>query len=757
MSTKFYTLLTDIGAAKLASAAALGVPLKITHMAVGDGGGVLPTPDSKQAALVNEKRRAALNMLYIDPQNSSQIIAEQVIPENEGGWWIREVGLFDESGALIAVGNCPESYKPQLAEGSGRTQTVRMVLITSSTDNITLKIDPAVVLATRKYVDDKISEHEQSRRHPDASLTAKGFTQLSSATNSESEILAATPKAVKAAYDLAAGKASASHTHPWNQITGVPAASLTVKGIVQLSSATNSTSETQAATPKAVKAAYDLAAGKAPVSHTHPWSQITDVPAASLTVKGTVQLSSATNSTSETQAATPKAVKAAYDLAAGKAPVSHTHPWSQITDVPAASLTVKGTVQLSSATNSTSETLAATPKAVKSAYDNAEKRLQKDQNGADIPDKRLFLRNIGATNSTTMSFSGGTGWFRLATVTMPQASSVVYISLIGGAGYNVNSPMQAGISELVLRAGNGNPKGLTGALWRRTSVGFTNFAWVNTSGDTYDVYVEIGNYATGVNIQWDYTSNASVTIHTSPTYTANKPTGLTDGTVYVIYSSHIKPTAADLGLSDASGYVGRWVNTRVFTSSGTYTPTPGTKRIRVTITGGGGGGGGCKAISNNETFFGAGGGAGGTVITTLILTKDSYPVTIGAGGAGGVSATNGFKGGDSSFGSVIAPGGEGGGKSGVTNTNGGNGGVPSTGGINIIGGNGGDGQSGNIGVSGEGGTSYWGGGGRAGAGGGVSGKAYGSGGGGAYDAGYSGTSMTGGKGAAGVCIIEEFA
>ncbi|HFV6565787.1 TPA: phage tail protein [Escherichia coli] len=158
MSTKFYTMLTDIGAAKLASAAALGVPLKITHMAVGDGGGVLPTPDAKQTALVNEKRRAALNMLYIDPQNSSQIIAEQVIPENEGGWWIREVGLFDESGALIAVGNCPESYKPQLAEGSGRTQTVRMVLITSSTDNITLKIDPAVVLATRKYVDDKALE-----------------------------------------------------------------------------------------------------------------------------------------------------------------------------------------------------------------------------------------------------------------------------------------------------------------------------------------------------------------------------------------------------------------------------------------------------------------------------------------------------------------------------------------------------------------------------------------------------------------------
>ncbi len=216
-----------------------------------------------------------------------------------------------------------------------------------------------------------LAEHVRSRNHPDATLTAKGFTQLSSATNSTSETLAATPKAVKAAYDLAAGKAPVSHTHPWSQITGVPAASLTAKGTVQLSSAINSTSEILAATPKAVKAAYDLAAGKAPVSHTHPWSQITGVPAASLTAKGTVQLSSAINSTSETLAATPKAVKAAYDLAAGKAPASHTHPWSQITGVPAASLTAKGTVQLSSATDSQSETEAATPKAVKIAYDLA--------------------------------------------------------------------------------------------------------------------------------------------------------------------------------------------------------------------------------------------------------------------------------------------------------------------------------------------------------------------------------------------------
>ncbi|HCN7822962.1 TPA: tail fiber protein [Escherichia coli] len=518
MSTKFRTVITTAGAAKLAAANAPGGrKVNITTMAVGDGGGKLPVPDAGQTGLIHEVWRHALNKISQDKRNSNYIIAELVIPSEVGGFWMRELGLYDDAGTLIAVANMAESYKPALAEGSGRSQTCRMVIIVSSVASVELTIDTTTVMATQDYVDDKIAEHEQSRRHPDASLTAKGFTQLSSATNSTSETLAATPKAVKAAYDLANGKYTAQD------------ATTARKGLVQLSSATNSTSETLAATPKAVKAAYDLANGKYTAQD------------ATTARKGLVQLSSATNSDSETLAATPKAVKTAYDLANGKYTAQD------------ATTARKGLVQLNSAINSDSETLAATPKAVKSAYDNAEKRLQKDQNGADIPDKRLFLRNIGATNSTTMSFSGGTGWFRLATVTMPQASSVVYISLIGGAGYNVNSPMQAGISELVLRAGNGNPKGLTGALWRRTSVGFTNFAWVNTSGDTYDVYVEIGNYATGVNIQWDYTSNASVTIHTSPTYTANKPTGLTDGTVYVIYSSHIKPTAADVGALSLSG------------------------------------------------------------------------------------------------------------------------------------------------------------------------------------------------------------
>ncbi|EIT9563660.1 phage tail protein [Escherichia coli] len=561
MSTKFYTLLTDIGAAKLASAAALGVPLKITHMAVGDGSGVLPTPDAKQTALVNEKRRAALNMLYIDPQNSSQIIAEQVIPENEGGWWIREVGLFDESGALIAVGNCPESYKPQLAEGSGRTQTVRMVLITSSTDNITLKIDPAVVLATRKYVDDKALE-----------LKVYADDQMAK------HLAAPDP------HSQYAPKASPT-------FTGTPKAPTPAAG--------NNT--TQVATTAFVQAALT--------------ALINGAPATLDTLK---EIAAAINND-------PNFSTTINNALALKAPLS--------------SPALTGTPTAPTAAQSVNNTQIATTAFVKSAI----------------------------------------------------------AGMVGSAPAALDT-----LNELAAALGN-DP-----------------------------------NFATTM-------LNALA---------GKQPL---DNTLTNLSGKDVAGLLTYLGLGDTSGYVGRWVNTRVFTSSGTYTPTPGTKRIRVTITGGGGGGGGCQAISNNETFFGAGGGAGGTIISIMTPTQNSYPVTIGAGGAGGIGANYGLNGGYSSFASLIAIGGEGAGKVGVTNTNGGNGGVPSTGDIRITGGNGGDGQYGNINVSGEGGTSYWGGGGRAGAGGGVSGKAYGSGGGGAYDGGYSGTSMTGGKGAAGICIIEEFA
>ncbi|EGM7142006.1 tail fiber protein [Escherichia coli] len=336
MSTrKFRTLITDIGLAKLAATTAPGGrPVRLTHMAVGDGNGELRQPQKNQTSLYNEVWRQSVNRVFTDPENPNRLIAELVIPPETGGFWVREIGVFDDTGTMIAVGNTAESYKPTREEGSGRAQIFRAVITVTSDAVVELVMDTTTILPTTDYIDEKIAEHARSRNHPDATLTEKGFTQLSSATNSTSETLAATPKAVKAAYDLAAGKAPASHTHPWNQITGVPSASLTAKGTVQLSSATNSNSETLAATPRAVKAAYDLAASKASASHTHPWNQITGVPSASLTAKGTVQLSSATNSNSETLAATPKAVKAAYDLANSKAAAAHTHRWAQITDAP---------------------------------------------------------------------------------------------------------------------------------------------------------------------------------------------------------------------------------------------------------------------------------------------------------------------------------------------------------------------------------------------------------------------------------------
>ncbi|EPP5200630.1 tail fiber protein [Escherichia coli] len=374
MSTKFRTVITTAGAAKLAAATAPGGrKVNITTMAVGDGGGKLPVPDAGQTGLIHEVWRHALNKISQDKRNSNYIIAELVIPPEVGGFWMRELGLYDDAGTLIAVANMAESYKPALAEGSGRSQTCRMVIIVSSVASVELTIDTTTVMATQDYVDDKIAEHEQSRRHPDASLTAKGFTQLSSATNSTSETLAATPKAVKAVYDLANGKYTAQD------------ATTARKGLVQLSSATNSTSETLAATPKAVKAAYDLANGKYTAQD------------ATTARKGLVQLSSVTNSDSETLAATPKAVKTAYDLANGKYTAQD------------ATTARKGLVQLSSATNSDSETLAATPKAVKSAYDNAEKRLQKDQNGADIPGKDTFTKNIGACRAYSGALSTEAG------------------------------------------------------------------------------------------------------------------------------------------------------------------------------------------------------------------------------------------------------------------------------------------------------------------------------------------------------------
>ncbi|ENE8080741.1 phage tail protein, partial [Salmonella enterica] len=219
---------------------------------------------------------------------------------------------------------------------------------------------------------------------------------------------------------------------------------------------------------------------------------------------------------------------------------------------PDATTREKGFVQLSSETNSDSEALAATPKAVKAVMDNANGRLAKNSNGDDIPDKKQFARTIGAVTSTTITL-GESGWFKIATVVMPQSTSTAVIKLYGGSGYNVGSFEQAAISELVLRAGNGSPVGITATLWRRSPSAANEVAWVNTSGDTYDIYINIGQYAYWLIAQYDYTGNANVTLHSTPEYSSVQPGNSTSGHTYTIYSSLMKPTAGEVGALPITG------------------------------------------------------------------------------------------------------------------------------------------------------------------------------------------------------------
>ncbi|SUG76686.1 tail protein [Salmonella enterica subsp. enterica] len=430
MSTKFKTVITTAGAAKLAAATMPGgKKINLNVMAVGDGGGKLPDPDAGQTQLVNEVWRHTLNKISQDNRYSNYIVAELVIPPEVGGFWMRELGLYDDEGTLIAVANMAESYKPELAEGSGRAQTCRMVIIVSSVESVALSIDSTMVMATQDYVDDRLAEHEKSRRHPDATLKEKGFTQLSNATDSESETLAATPKAVKAAYDLADGKYTAQD----------------------------------------------------------------------------------------------------------------------------ATTARKGIIQLSNATDSTSETLAATPKAVKVAMDNANGRLEKNSNGGDIPDKKQFARTIGAVTSTNITFNDASGWYKIATVVMPQSASTAVIKLYGGAGFNVGYFEQAAISELVLRSGNGYPVGITATLWRRSPAAANEVAWVNASGDTYDIYINISQHAYWLIAQYDYTGNANVTLHSTPEYSSVQPGNSTSGQTYTLFNSLMKPTPEDVGALSVNG------------------------------------------------------------------------------------------------------------------------------------------------------------------------------------------------------------
>ncbi|AGR58489.1 Prophage long tail fiber protein [Salmonella bongori N268-08] len=448
---KFKTIITDYGKQRLIAAMSPGgTKLTLTQMAVGDGGGNPTNPDTTSTTLVNEVWRAAVNSVTVDKSHQNTIIVELLIPAEVGGFWVREAGIYDEFNKLVAICSLPASEKPLLEQGSGRAQTVRMTLVISDLSTINITIDSTTIIATNDYVDNSLKEHEKSRNHPDATLTDKGFVQLSSATGSTDETKAATPKAVKAAMD------NANKRQPGNE------------NLTALSSL--------AGQPD--KLPY-------------------------FTNKGAMSLAEFAEFMRTMLSKTDAASVLEY-------------------------LGLRETINLAAGA------------------------LQKDQNGGDIPDKKQFARTIGAVTSTTITL-GESGWFKIATVVMPQATSTAVIKLYGGAGFNAGSSEQGAISELVLRAGNGSPAGITATLWRRSPAAANEVAWVNTSGDTYDIYINIGQYAYWLIAQYDYTGNANVTLHSTPEYSSVQPGNSTSGQTYTIYSSLMKPTSEDVGALSVNG------------------------------------------------------------------------------------------------------------------------------------------------------------------------------------------------------------
>ncbi|WDB94840.1 phage tail protein [Escherichia albertii] len=387
MTVKYYAILTNQGAERLANATMLGSKLNLTQMAVGDANGVLPTPDPAQTKLINQKRIAPLNLLSVDPNNQSQIIAEQIIPENEGGFWIREIGLYDDEGVLIAVANCPETYKPQLQEGSGRTQTIRMILVVSNTEAITLKIDPSVVLATRQYVDQQIEVHEQSRRHPSASLTEKGFVRLYSGVESNDETVAATPKAVKIAMDNASARLAKDRNG-----SDIPNPALFVQNLGLKTTVDKAASAIQPG-DYGIGLAYLKTMGTK--SQFFAYGTAVGYPEVPTHGAG-FQACYNDNRRAQIYVANDGKMYCRFSVLSKIA--DDETPWNQVftsAHYPEASVSVKGMVQLGNDVNSVSENVAATLKAVKIAMDNASARLAKDRNGADIPDPTLFIQNLG--------------------------------------------------------------------------------------------------------------------------------------------------------------------------------------------------------------------------------------------------------------------------------------------------------------------------------------------------------------------------
>lgn len=955
MSTTYRTVITDKGTERIATALLPdGEKLKITHFAVGDGNGSTPTPDASQTALVHEVYRGEVSNIRVDADDTTRIIVEGIIPVNQGGFWVREIGLYDDRGVLVAVCSAPERYKPVPTEGASSVLNCQMYLVVSNTSAVQLKVLDNAFL-------------------PDATTDKRGLTILSNAIDSDDETKAATPKAVNSVRKKLPVVASNIRDRTGGRVAlpgmfGYGAILTDVKRFSGTAGITEFLTWVRAATPgvyQVVQSAGDnkiiqgvVFEGLIEIKyigssrnssgpqneekgifflgvngdfwynryHTNGdgyligWENLkVDVEALKRLIAlkadlnspvfaGTPEAPTAANNNSSRQIAntefvmraitslidsSPETLNTLNKLAraigndpifattvtnalAGKQPLNalltafsglvtsaNKFPYfTGVNKVALATITSTARALLSqSSVEGMQTTLGLTPTVLlrfrgplpadanlntygpveasvgiwsKPITTNADvahnfpeanaagylevlpagqfggmqrytvrtgniyvRGLTASWNGQDGPwDNWLKVGNNAATAAklATARTIGGVSFDGSANIDLPgvnkagtqntsgnaaTATKLQTARKIGGVAFD-------GTADIALpgvnAAGNQNTSGNAATATKLKTpitiggVSFDGSASINLPGvNAAGNQDTTGNAATATKLKtartiggvsFDGSANINlpgVNAAGNQNTSGNAATATKLQTARTINgkpfdgTANITLAAKDLGLADSSGYVGRLLNMRVFTSSGTYTPTQGTKRIRVTITGGGGGGGGCQAFSNGETFFGAGGGAGGTVISVITISATSYSVVIGSGGTGGSGATSGNGGGDSKFASLLtAPGGQGAGKTTITNTGGGYGGVPNTGDIRIPGGDGSDGQAGTITVGGCGGASYWGGGGRAGVGTAHNGLAPGSGGGGAYDNSFSGSAKPGGRGANGICIIEEF-
>ncbi|EIH1814174.1 prophage tail fiber N-terminal domain-containing protein [Escherichia coli] len=500
-------------------------------------------------------------------RNSTTVVVNTVASENpdEAGRYTMDVEYGQYSVSLLVEGFPPshagiitvyEDSKPgtlndflgAMTEDDVRPEALRRFeLMVEEVARNASAVAQNTAAAKKSAGDAGTSAREAATHATDAAGSARAASTsagqaASSAQSASSSAGTASAKATEASKSAAAAESSKSAA-----ATSAAAAktSETNAAASQQSAATSASTATTKAS-EAATSARDASASKEAAKSSET-SAASSASSAASSATATANSAKAAK-TSETNA---KASETAAGQSASAAAGSKTAAASSASaaSTSAGQASASATAAGKSAESAASSASTATTKAGEAAVPSNRKVNGK----ALTADITLTPKDIGTLNSVTMSFSGGAGWFKLATVTMPQASSIVYIALIGGAGYNVGSPHQAGISELVLRAGNGNPKGITGALWKRTAVGLTNFAWINTSGDTYDIYVEIGNYATRVNIHWDCTANATVSIYTSPTYSASKPSSVTDGVVYTMYSTHQKPTPLDIGALPTTG------------------------------------------------------------------------------------------------------------------------------------------------------------------------------------------------------------